>query len=154
MLAKFRKLKKILSPLLTGWLLVFLLISWGVRQGSVLCIGLDGHIAVEPSLQGNRCSSETAATPKNSIISFVTQPINANYNHCGRCFDISVSPGDSCATVVLTLNKLSQTDTVVYAVSIHSQTLVDTSITKPNCVQHFLASISSPISIRNIILRI
>ena len=63
---------------------VFLLVP-GQAMGTVLCIGADGHIALEIAKNG-RCGNLVSALSPEHI-----SPIPQNTEHCGDCLDVSLS---------------------------------------------------------------
>jgi hypothetical protein len=67
---------------------VFLLVP-AQAMGTVLCIGADGHIALEFAKNG-RCGNFSSVSPREHI----TQ-IPQNIDHCGGCIDVSLSASNS-----------------------------------------------------------
>src|SRR5262245_18536673 len=58
-------------------------------MGTVLCIGADGHIALEVANKG-RCS-DLASAPSLEHIT----PVPQNTEHCGGCLDVSRTASNS-----------------------------------------------------------
>src|SRR5262249_4040745 len=67
---------------------VFLLLP-GQAIGTVLCIGADGHIALEVAKNG-RCGDLSSLQSREHIT-----PIPQNIDHCGACLDVSLSASNS-----------------------------------------------------------
>jgi hypothetical protein len=67
---------------------VFLLLP-GQALGTVLCIGADGHIALEIAKNG-RCGDLSSVSPSEHIT-----PMSQNTDHCGVCVDVSLSASNS-----------------------------------------------------------
>jgi len=67
---------------------VFLLVPVQA-MGTVLCIGADGHIALEVATNG-RCG-DLGSAPSLEHITSVPQ----NTEHCGSCIDVSLSASNS-----------------------------------------------------------
>jgi hypothetical protein len=58
-------------------------------MGTVLCIGADGHIALEVANNG-RCGNFAFASSREHIT-----PVPQNRDHCGACVDVSLSAVNS-----------------------------------------------------------
>jgi len=72
------------QSIIIGLLSVFLLLP-GQAIGTVLCIGADGHIALEVAKNG-RCGNPSSE----ALREYSTQrPLNTD--HCGSCVDVSLS---------------------------------------------------------------
>jgi hypothetical protein len=67
---------------------VFLLLP-GQVMGTVLCIGADGHIALEIAKNG-RCGNLSSVPSREHIT-----PMPQNTDHCGVCVDVSLSASNS-----------------------------------------------------------
>jgi len=67
---------------------VFLLLP-GQALGTVLCIGADGHIALEIAKNG-RCGNLSSVPSREHIT-----PMPQNTDHCGVCVDVSLSASHS-----------------------------------------------------------
>jgi hypothetical protein len=67
---------------------VFLLVP-AQAMGTVLCIGADGHIALEVATNG-RCGNLSSVSPRE----YITQ-IPPNTDHCGGCIDVLLSASTS-----------------------------------------------------------
>ena len=67
---------------------VFLLLP-GQALGTVLCIGADGHIALEIAKNG-RCGDPSSVPSREHIT-----PMPQNTDHCGVCVDVSLSASHS-----------------------------------------------------------
>jgi hypothetical protein len=67
---------------------VFLLLP-GQALGTVLCIGADGHIALEIAKNG-RCGDLSSVPSREHIT-----PMPQNTDHCGVCVDVSLSASNS-----------------------------------------------------------
>lgn len=88
---KFRALH---TSLLSLWLAVYLFAGVELPQGFVMCLGVDGHLAVEATGEGGRCGAEL------SVQGIADALINTNADHCGPCLDLTVvlstiAPGPS-----------------------------------------------------------
>ena len=71
--------------------LAYLLAATGPAAGAVLCIGADGHVAIEYATGGG-CTSfvcENTARPSTDSAIRPTVPPNS---HCGSCVDIPLRP--------------------------------------------------------------
>jgi hypothetical protein len=80
-----RSLQHILIALLS----VFLFLPWQV-MGAVVCIGADGHIAVEVAQKG-RCGLLAQSVPPYEQIT-TTSP---STDHCGSCVDVPLLTSDT-----------------------------------------------------------
>jgi len=58
-------------------------------MGTVLCIGADGHIALEVAKNG-RCGNLSSVPSREHIT-----PTPQNTDHCGSCVDVSLSASHS-----------------------------------------------------------
>ena len=76
---------KSLQSFIIVLLSVFLLMS-GQVIGTVLCIGADGHIAVEVAQNGRCGSLSTPVPPREHITKMLPST-----DHCGPCIDVSLS---------------------------------------------------------------
>ena len=76
---------KSLQSIIIVLLSVFLLMS-GQVIGTVLCIGADGHIAVEVAQNGRCGSLSTPVPPREHITKMLPST-----DHCGPCVDVSLS---------------------------------------------------------------
>lgn len=79
---------KSLQSIVIVMLSVFLLMP-GQAIGTVLCIGADGHIALEIAKNG-RCGHPSSV----ALREHVTQ-MPQNTDHCGPCVDVSLSASNS-----------------------------------------------------------
>ena len=79
-----RSLQSIAIMLLSVFLLVPV-----QAMGTVLCIGADGHIALEAGKNG-RCGSFSSESPRE----YITQ-LPQTIDHCGGCIDVSLSASNS-----------------------------------------------------------
>jgi len=77
-----------LQSLIIVMLSVFLLLP-GQALGTVLCIGADGHIALEVANNG-RCGDLSSLQLREHIT-----PIPQTTDHCGACLDVSLSASNS-----------------------------------------------------------
>lgn len=76
---------------LTALVLVGCLLIPLSATGFVLCLGADGHIALEPA-RNSRCANSMVPTASSwpQITSVPSQP-----DHCGPCLDVSLSASTS-----------------------------------------------------------
>ncbi len=76
---------------LTALFLAFGLLIPISSTGLVLCIGADGHIALEPA-RNSRCTTPMASTstPAQQIT-----PLPSQLDHCGPCIDVWLSTSKS-----------------------------------------------------------
>lgn len=82
---------RVLRQLLTILLLLCCLVPLGTPLGMVLCVGVDGHIALEPVHHGaHRTSSPTAQGPRCAH----TATTLAGVERHDPCIDVSLSAGD------------------------------------------------------------
>jgi len=87
-------------PKATTWLTlsVYLLVGFGVTNSFILCIGEDGHVAVETAI--NDCCNQhpvISTQPANqshteNVISSADHP--SDDNHCGSCIDVPLVTGE------------------------------------------------------------
>ena len=79
------KKKRTAIPLI--WLLIYLIIIPMQLSNYVLCIGADGHVALEVSING-RCTDAHAFDPEHM------EPMIAGAaseeDHCGSCIDLTI----------------------------------------------------------------
>jgi hypothetical protein len=78
-----------LRSILTPMLLFCILVAPGAAMGTVMCIGIDGHVQLEPARHG-RCRSLTVPpaawqSPAGGTL--------AEADHCGSCIDLPVLIG-------------------------------------------------------------
>lgn len=57
--------------------------------GRVLCIGVDGHIAVE-AVRGNNCADYLGSNSTKDRGAFTQRTQVAPANHCGTCLDVAL----------------------------------------------------------------
>jgi hypothetical protein len=77
------------QSIIIGLLSVFLLLP-GQALGTVLCIGVDGHIAVEAA-QNGRCGFLGSLVPSDEHLT----KIPASTDHCGSCVDVPLLTSDT-----------------------------------------------------------
>ena len=80
-----------LRSILTPVLLFCILVAPGAAMGTVVCIGIDGHVQLEAARHG-RCRSLTVPP---SAWQSPTGGTRAEADHCGSCVDIPVLIGDT-----------------------------------------------------------
>ena len=81
----FKRKKSAASPLI--WLLIYLIVIPMQLSNYVLCIGADGHIALEVSANGS-CTDAHAFDPEHAeptITGATTEE-----DHCGSCIDLAI----------------------------------------------------------------
>ena len=85
------------QPLVAGLiaLLVCILTGQGMLHNMVLCLGDDGHVAVEASAgPGQTCAASPAAgAPQHGQVECLSSSALSRL-HCGPCQDVSLSPTD------------------------------------------------------------
>jgi hypothetical protein len=79
------KKKSITIPLI--WLLIYLSIIPMQLSNHVLCIGTDGHVALEVSTDG-RCTDAYGVDPEYVEPSITGTP--QKEDHCGSCIDLAI----------------------------------------------------------------
>ena len=82
----------VLRRLLTMLLLLFCLVPLGTPLGMVLCVGVDGHIALEPVHHG--APSHFFADSPRATLRAARQTTLAGCERHGPCIDVSLSAGD------------------------------------------------------------
>lgn len=81
----FSKKKSIIIPLI--WFLIYLSIIPMQLSNHVLCIGTDGHVALEISTDG-RCT-DAHAIDSETTETTITGTFH-NEEHCGSCIDLAI----------------------------------------------------------------
>ena len=76
------------TPALVG-LFIFFLIGQGSLPGFVLCLGADGHVAVEATHE-KRCGSPSNVTPREPTPNLSMFEAPKTFDHCGPCLDLPV----------------------------------------------------------------
>lgn len=79
------KMKRITIPLI--WLLIYLSIIPMQLSNHVLCIGTDGHIALEASANG-RCTDAHAT--HSAHVEITIAEASQEEDHCGSCIDFAI----------------------------------------------------------------
>ena len=96
------KKKRTAIPLI--WLLIYFIIIPMQLSDYVLCIGADGHVALEVSTDG-RCTGAHAFDPEH------TEPMIAGAaseeNHCGSCIDLTIFVPLNIETYLVPANDVS-----------------------------------------------
>lgn len=86
-----KKTRRNLSLFFIGTFAFHFLLLHGELSGYVLCIGSDGHVAVERSVDDTTCS-DTEIPPHLEVTSEHNKNCCAlDTNHCGDCRDISLT---------------------------------------------------------------
>lgn len=80
-----------LSLFSTGVFVFHFLILHGVLSGYVLCIGNDGHVAIERSVDETTCLDEAVLSSSGVTIEHSGNCCVLDANHCGDCRDISLT---------------------------------------------------------------
>jgi len=80
-----------LRSILTPVLLFCILVAPGAAMGTVVCIGIDGHVQLEAARHG-RCRSLTVPP---AAWQSPTGDTRAEADHCGSCVDIPALIGDT-----------------------------------------------------------
>lgn len=75
----------------TGIFTFHLILLHSGLSGYVLCIGSDGHVAVERSVDDALCSDAETPSPLTAIIEHTKDCCALDANHCGDCRDISLA---------------------------------------------------------------
>lgn len=89
---KFLRHKKFahnLNLFLTGIFAFHFFLFHGIFSGYVLCIGNDGHVAVERSVDDTTCADDEELFHQNTIEEHSENCCSLDSNHCGECRDIS-----------------------------------------------------------------
>lgn len=73
--------------LLLSWLLIYLIIIPMQMSGYVLCIGADGHVALEASTNGH-CTDIHAPDLEHAEVTIAGTTPEAD--HCGACIDLAI----------------------------------------------------------------
>lgn len=89
-----RAFNYILKFALVGWICFFSLFDSHTISGLVLCLGPDGHIAIEGALHEESADAETSACHSQAAAYLETGDAD-----CGKCLDISLT--QSCASPAL-----------------------------------------------------
>ena len=91
---KFLRHKKVryhLSFFLVGFLSFHFLLLHSGLSGYVLCIGNDGHIAFERSVDNTSCFDTHVSTHLETCTEHVDNCFTSETDHCGDCQDISLA---------------------------------------------------------------
>ena len=80
-----KRKKSIVIPLM--WLLIYLIIIPTQLSNYVLCIGADGHVALEVSANGN-CTDTHAFDSEHAEVIIAGTPTEED--HCGSCIDLAI----------------------------------------------------------------
>ncbi|MCB0261524.1 MAG: hypothetical protein R3C41_13195 [Calditrichia bacterium] len=89
-LLRYKKLKHTLSLFFTCIFALHFLMLHGGLSGYVLCIGTDGHIAVESSRDQAKCNDpESLPSHTETGASIIFSGAFAA-EHCGPCFDVTL----------------------------------------------------------------
>jgi len=86
--------------------LTYLLSGMGVAARTVLCIGTDGHVAIEFAEDGI-CTSFSGENADNSSTGLAAQPTVPTNRHCGSCIDIPLGTGEVAKQPVVHRKSLS-----------------------------------------------
>ena len=86
---KFSLTKTECTATLLIWILVYLSIIPTQLSNSVLCIGADGHIAFEASING-QCTDTHAFVSEHVEVAHIE--IMMETDHCGSCIDLAIFP--------------------------------------------------------------
>jgi len=81
----FKRKKRTAIPLI--WLLIYLIIIPMQLSNYVLCIGTDGHVALEVSING-RCTDTHAFASEHAEVT-IARTITEE-DHCGSCIDLAI----------------------------------------------------------------
>lgn len=82
--------KKRLSFIFSTVFVLHFLVLHGALTGFVLCIGNDGHVAVERSSDSNSCE-ETGQIDSAVFSESLVLHCNSEASHCGECRDVSLN---------------------------------------------------------------
>ena len=84
--------------------------------GLALCLGADGHVALESYSRGlcDEISSEFAS--QESSLSFIQTLSNSNTKHCGACIDIPIADSNSKNKVAASNNLAAEIDIHAFSV--------------------------------------
>ena len=80
-----KRKKSAASPLI--WLLIYLTLIPMQLSNHVLCIGADGHVALEVSVNGH-CTDPHAFDAEHAEVAITG--ITAAEDHCGPCIDLAI----------------------------------------------------------------
>lgn len=129
------------NPALVG-VLIFFLIGQGSLSGFVLCLGADGHVAVEAAHE-KRCGSPSNVTPREPTPNLSMFEAPKTFDHCGPCLDFPVLvDGSTQQYIAPTQNTRSQIKTpIISALSSFRSVLVSTT---PEDLQPLTPSLINP----------
>ena len=77
--------------LLVACIQVPFLLGHGILQGAVLCVGSDGHVALESAVPDGDCGSSSQFEQQEAAA--IIGALNTS-DHCGPCLDVGV-PGET-----------------------------------------------------------
>lgn len=90
-LLRHKKIKPYLSLIFTGIFAFHFLLLHGGLSGFVICIGNDGHVAVERSIDDVACSDTKISSLLEITAEHTENCCVLDANHCGDCRDISLT---------------------------------------------------------------
>lgn len=87
-------IQKMLSWLLTGLFIVHVIFSHTSFKEYVLCIGSDGHVAFESTVDQATCSHIQPGLPRSDSATHLKYDSFFANSHCGFCLDVPI--GSDC----------------------------------------------------------
>ena len=127
----FKTKKSAATPLI--WLLIYLILIPMQLSDYVLCIGADGHVALEVSTNG-RCTDTHAADSEHAAVTIARTTTEAD--HCGPCIDLAIFVPLNTQLYILPANDGSTHTTVSLFTRLPHQKRT-TSILPPRHLQDF-----------------
>lgn len=110
-----KKFEKSRTRILRGFAVPLILLLQISLPGVALCIGYDGHTALENFSEG-LCSEGKLSSESQNIIDYYLQALNSpNSQHCGICIDIPISDKNSENKVISSNDLLANIDVLQFA---------------------------------------
>jgi len=118
------------------FIILYLIIGQLPLQGTVLCYGSDGHLAIENANGNKRCGQPLEINNSKSDIGSLNK-IGNQYvtRHCGPCVDILISENNSEKKVVSSNNLLSQITMHAFAAYVISPILPEENFNHTGLIQ-------------------